>query len=204
MSYKNQVIYLEDKNRKVIGFTDNEIIISSKAHKTFDSLRASSEKSGMLETVTNIPNGSLKEITYNEKADNFFLKYEIGGKVKKVSIAQSESETREAVIDEIAALHKLTKSVQEESKTKPLLLNSIGIVIVPIATWIFRGMALDAQNGQHYQAEGRRSGVKQLIGNAVEALGPTGVTVLGIVVLGYMVYRTYKRFSNPASVIQYT
>ena len=39
---------------------------------------------------------------------------------------------------------------------------------------------LEAEQGIHYEASGRRSGIKQLLANVVEALGPFWVTVIGV------------------------
>ena len=55
------------------------------------------------------------------------------------------------------------------------------MLAIPVFTWVFRGMAIDAQNGEHYVATGRRRGSAQLFANAVEAIGPMGITIIGIV-----------------------
>ena len=196
---KHQIIPLGEEKRKVFGFTEEQIIISTKGHKTFDALLESTTKSGILETVKTIPLKSIKELNFNEKGKTFSIKYEKEGKDKKDSIQLDDKSIRESLVSEIAEIKNFSKSVSLESKIKPLLLNVIGLVLIPMFTYFFREMALDAQNGEHYVAYGRRSGLKQLLGNAVEALGPTKVTVIGALGLVYMLYITYKRYNNPAS-----
>lgn len=200
---KNQIIPLGEKNRKVFGFTDEEIILSSKGHKMFDSLLESAEKSGVFETVKIIPLKSIKELNFNEKDNTFTIKFDKAGKIKKDRVQLDDTSIRESLVSEIAETLNFNKNVSSESKTKPLLLNLLGVVIIPILTWVLREMAIDAQNGEHYVATGRRSGLKQLVANAVEALGPTGVTIIGILGVLYMLYVTYKRYNNPASEIMY-
>ena len=200
---KNQIIQLEEKNRKVLGFTDEEIILSSKRHKTFDSLIESTKKSGILEKVKTIPLGSIKKLNFNEKDASFTISFNKEGQIKKDTVQLDDKSIRESLVSEIAEMNNLNKDVSSESKIKPLLLNLTGVVIISIFTWIFRGMAMDAQNGEHYVASGRRSGLKQLLANAVEALGPTGVTIIGALGLLYMLYTTYKRYNNPASETTY-
>jgi len=200
---KNQIIALDEKNRKVFGFSDEQIIISSKNHDSFESLQASAEKSGMLESVVVVPMSSVKEVFYNEKKDTFTLKYEKKGKVKKTEISLDDSDARVPLVDEIASLKQFNKSVTEESKTKPLLMNLLGVGLISLLTFGFRSVAVDAQNGEHYVATGRRSGIKQLVANAAEALGPTGVTALGAIALLIMLYVTYNRYVNPASEVKY-
>jgi hypothetical protein len=200
---KNQIIPLGENNRKVFGFTDEQIILSSKEHKTFDSLLESTKNSGLLETVKTIPLKSVKELNFNDKNQTFTIRYEKDGKIKKDSVQLDDKSIRKSLVSEIAKINDLNMTVSSESKIKPLLLNLLGVVVISIFTWIFRGMAIDAQNGEHYVASGRRSGLKQLLANVVEALGPTGVTIIGILGLSYMLYITYKRYNNPASVITY-
>jgi len=65
-------------------------------------------------------------------------------------------------------------------------------------------MAVDAQNGEHHVATGRRRGSSQLFINAIEAIGPTWVALIGLIGLLAMAYVTYRRFSNPASEISYS
>lgn len=201
---KNQLIPIDEKNTKSFGFSDDQLIFSSKNHDTFESLQAAVEKSGMLESVESIPMSSVKEVFYNEKSDTFIVRYDKKGKLKKKETNLADTTMRESVVAEIASLKQLSKSVTEESKTKPLIYNLLGMALISVLTFGFRAVALDAQNGEHYEATGRRSGIKQLVANAAEALGPTGVTVLGLLALLGMAYVTYRRYTNPASEIKYS
>ncbi|MCB0661658.1 MAG: hypothetical protein KDC24_02870 [Saprospiraceae bacterium] len=200
---KNQIIPLGEKNIKVMGFSDEQIILSSKSHKTFESLLAATEKKGMLEDLRVIPVSDLKEIHFNTKEDTFTLRYDKGGKTKKETILLEEVESRNAVVDTLAAMKELTRTEEEESKTKPLLFNLLGVIAIPLFTWVFRGVAIDAQNGEHYVATGRRSGITQLVTNIAESIGPTWVTIIGVVGLLIMAYITYSRFTQPAMEVKY-
>ena len=70
---KNQVIKNPTKGKEYFGYTDSDIIVSSKNHKDIESLKGSLEKSGMLETVTHIPISNVINLKYNEKASFNFL-----------------------------------------------------------------------------------------------------------------------------------
>jgi len=201
---KNHIIPLDEEIFKVFGFSEEQIIFSSKEHHTFESLLSATAKQGMLESMRTIPVKSLQEIVFNEKDKTFTLKYDNKGKTKKQTVVLKNNDLRESVVVEIAALKQLNKTVIEESKTKPLLLNLLGVIIIPSFTWVFRGMAIDAENGQHYVASGRRSGANQLLANVVEAIGSTGITIIGLLGLILMIYITYKRYNNPASVVKYS
>ncbi|MEM6343898.1 MAG: hypothetical protein AAF927_08460 [Bacteroidota bacterium] len=201
---KNQIIKLEEKNRKVFGFSDENIIISSKGHSTFDSLLASAEKSGMLESVKVIPLHKVTLVKYNEKQASIQIRYEKDGKEKSESVTLDDASLQEAIVSEIGQVNNLNRSVAEESKMQPLLLNILALVLIPVFTWVARGMAIDAQNGIEYQATGRRSGLKQLLASAVEFIGPTGVLILGLLGFAYMGYRTYQRYTKPAAEVTFS
>ena len=199
----NQIIPLGDKNLKVFGFNEKQIIFSSKGYNTFESLIASSEKSNILEVKRVIPLASVLELSFNKKSKNLIIKHSKNGKVKKTSILLADVSLREPLLSEISKLKNFQKKTVNESKTKPLLLNIIAILSVAALTWAFRDMAIDAQNGIHYEASGRNSGLKQLIANAVEAIGPLGVTLIGILGLIYIIFITYKRYNKPAVEIKF-
>ncbi len=201
---KNQIIALEEKNRKIFGFTDEQIIVSSKGHNTMEALVAATEKSGILETVKVITIASVKELSYNEKDINFKIRYDKKGKIKKETVVFSEREWREPIAAEIAELIALKKTTTTESKIKPLLLNLAGAIAVGVITWGGRSMAIDLQNGEEYVATGRRSGLKQLMATAIEALGPNGVLIVGSVLVLLMFFKGFKRFTNPAMEVTYS
>ena len=200
---KNQLFALEEENRKVFGFTEEKIISSSKRHKTFDALIGATKKSGMLETVQTIHVVSVKKLDFNEKDESFTIHYLEGSKSKKDHVKLAEISLREPVVAALADLKNFKKEVKEESKTKPLLLNLLGVVAIPLFTWVMRDMAIDAQHGIEYEASGRRSGLKNLLADFVEMIGPMGVTAIGVLGLAYMVYVTYNRYQNPAAEVVY-
>lgn len=200
---KNQIIKLDEKDNKVFGFSDEQLIVSTKKHDSFSSLVTAINKSGMLETVRSIPMSSINEVMYNEKNESFEVKYDKNGKTKSMGFKLNDNTSREKIVKEIADVRGFNKSVLSESKTQPLLLNLLAIAFIGLATWVSRGMAIDAQQGGHFETSGRRSGIKQLLVNAVEAIGPTGVTIIGILAFLYMIYVAYRRYNNPASVFKY-
>lgn len=196
---KNQIISLGEKNQKSMVIDDDRIIVSSKSYSAVDGLRAAAEKKGLLESVKVIPMSGIKEVNYNETTSNFEVKYSVEGKDKKETIVLEDNSMREEVVNTIATNKGFTKLEEQESKIKPLLFNLFWVIFIPILTWVCRGMALDAESGVHYEASGRRSGIKQLLANVVETLGPTWVTVIGVLATVYMIYVAYRRYTHPAS-----
>ncbi len=200
---QNQIFHLEDKNRKVFGFNETQVIFSSKGHDTFESLLASTEKKGLLESIKTINIADIQKIEFNEKSESFIIHYDKAGKTKKEGFTLDNQEYRSELVESIANLKTLNKEVTEESKIQPLLLNLLGIIVIGGLTWVFRGIAIDAQNGIEFEATGRRSGIKNLLASGAEMLGPTGVLLVGLAGVAYVAYLAYNRYNKPASNIIY-
>ncbi len=202
---KNRIIRLGGKDLKVFGFNDEQIVFSSKKHESMETLLESTAKSSMLETVKAIPFSSITQLDYNEKDDEAFtIRFLKNGKQKKQHVQLPNIEMISAVASAVAEVKGFNKDVTQESKTKPLLLNLLGVVAMPLFTWVFYDIAVDAQQGGHYEvSSGRRRGTNQLLVNVVEAIGPTGILMIGTIALLIMLYVTYRRYNNPASEVLY-
>jgi hypothetical protein len=201
MSQSQQIIALSDKDPKVMGYNEEAIYLSSKSHKTFEALQASSVKSGFLETTKTIPVSGIRSIHYNEADAVLKIGYQLNEKDKKGSYTLEEASVREGMARELAQYRGLKESTREESKVKPLLWNLLWLATTAFFTIMARNLALGAEKGEHYQASGRRSGLTQLLVNLVESAGATPVTIIGVLIFAYLFYSTYKRYQNPAKEV---
>lgn len=201
---KNTIVLLEDKSLKSVAFTDDLLIVSSKEHKSMDSLLASVEKSKLLETVKKIPLIDIISLARNEASEVLTVHYHANEKSKSLDLSIEDDGELVRFMEDLAAQRGLSKSITEEQKNKPLLTN-IGIILLVIFfTWLLREMAIDADNGEVYEATGRRSGMKNLIAKIAAMLGPIGVLGLGAAVVAFLGFKTYKRFNSPAAEITYS
>ena len=106
-------------------------------------------------------------------------------------------------MDSLGESLEMRKMETEESKGPVLGRNALYVLIAAVFTWIARGMAIDAANRSSYEANGRRSGLKNLIASIVEGIGTTGVTIIGILIIAFIIYSAYQRFQNPGKDIKY-
>lgn len=203
---KNRIIKLDEKNFKVLGFSETQVIFSSKKHTSFDTLKDSVDNSGLLESVKSVLISSITLLSYNEKQQNFKIAYtNEKGKTKKKSLIVSDSKERELFVAEIASFKEgLKKSVISERKIKPLLGFSALIALIAVGGWWLRNIAINAEAGGHLEIErSRRSGILQLIIDGAESIGSTGVSIIVVLALLFALYKTYDRFTNPANEISY-
>lgn len=201
---KNQIIKLGVENRKTFGFNDDQIMISSKYHRSFTSLLAASQQSGMFNYVTTIAINSIQEIKYNEKSASFKIAYENDkGVLKRTKIIPRKKAIIAQLVAQLASLSHLNKSVKKESKIKPLLWNTVVMIGIAIMTWIARGMVVDIQHKSDYYVVNGSNGIKQHIINIAEIIGPNGITVIGLIGLVYMVSVAFRRYKQPANEVFY-
>jgi len=202
---KNQIIKNPTKGKEYFGYTDNDIVVSSKKHADIDSLLGSLQKKGMLETISHISMPNVLNLKYNEKDDALAIKHKKEAKEKTFKITFSDSETRNAIATEIAEIRGLNKNFTAESKMKPLLWSLVFILIGVIATAALTGIAYESNNGGEVQEfTGRRSGLKNLLASIASAIGPVGVGIIGGVVVLFMIWNAIKRWKNPANDILFS
>lgn len=197
---KNQIIKTPTKGKEYFGYSDADVVVSSKKHGDISSHLAAKDKSGMLETVSHVSIPNIESIKYNEKNANIAIKHQKAGKSKTLKLSFSDADTRNAVASEIGDLKGLNKNLTPENKMKPLLINGFIIAMVLLFTVALAGIANDAANGEIIEEfTGRRSGLKNLMASAATALGPIGVGVIGALGTIFLVSKTAKRWKNPAN-----
>lgn len=200
---RDQIITLAEENRKVFGYSEKQIITSTKKHSSFDSLYAAMNKSSMLEVVSVVPMESLQEISFNEKEDPFTITYDKNGASKKDSFLLEDVNNREAIVADLASIKNFKRNTTVESKAKPLAFNLVVLAVVVICTWGARNIALDAEAGVQFEASGKRKALQNMVADAIGTIGPTWSMLIGAIGLVYMIYRTYSRYQNPATIIKY-
>ena len=203
---RNQIIYLNEDKYKVFGYSNDQIIISSKEHSTFESLYESSSKSGMLESVKVIPMQSLKQVVLKDWADDWFtLEYTKKEKNKNFMVVLVDKEIRSIIINDISEINNFRKSVGEESKLKTLFINMLFVIGTSLFTLFAWNIATNAQNGTfHTSGRMRVRFIQNLIADISDVIGVVGVTSIGVIIVLYFVYNTITGYSNPAKEIKYS
>lgn len=201
----NTVIKTPTKSKEYFGYTDTDIIVSSKKHDDINSMVGAIEKSGMLETLSHIKLEDVTELKYNEKNGGLNIKHNKKGKNKSFKITFGDADTRNAIASGIGEKKGLSKSFTTEGKAKPLLI-SIGIAL--LAGLIFTaltGIAWESANGIEVEEfSGRRSGLKNILAKVASAIGPVGVGIIGGLVILFILFRAFKRWQNPANDVVYS
>ncbi len=199
---KNQIIKTPTKGKEYFGFNDTDIVVSGKKHDSMDSLLGSIGTKSILEPTTHIQIENISQIKYNENGALLTINHKSDDKNKKFGLSFSNSNIRNEVAENISQIKGMTKSVTSESKMKPLLINLFFILIGLMLAVALTGIAYETNNGGEIQEfSGRRSGTKNLLAKIATALGPIGAGIVGGLVVLYLIWRTIKRWKNPANEV---
>lgn len=200
----NQIWRLESDKLKSFGFNESKIMISSKKYNDFAELETASAKPGLLETFATIKIDAITSMAFNEKEETLTIHHtKDSGKSTSDSFQFSDVGRRESIAEAIGNLKFMKKIETNESATSALLWNLGGVLLAIIIAVVARNLAVDAENGEHYEATGRRSGIMNLLVGIVESAGSLVVTIVGLLVIGLLAYKTYNRYKNPAKVVTY-
>jgi len=197
---KNQVIKTPTRGKEYFGYTDNDIIVSSKQHNDINSLIAAVSNKGMLETITHIPIADVRSLQYNENNGLLKIKHQKGSKEKTFRLSFMQIPTRDIVANEIGEIKGLTRSLTTEGKMKPLLI-SLGITVaVVFFSVVLTGIAYEASvGGEAPEFSGRRSGIATIMTSIATAIGPIGMGIIGLLASGFSGWLALKRWQNPAN-----
>ena len=182
---------------KLITFDDEKIIISPEEHDSFEALEQAEHSKKVISLDI------IESLTYYEEGGYFHIDYKKNGKTKREPIALVNPALRGQYLDAIAEAANLNKTEIKESKNSILIVNGLIIFAVSFAIWIFWGIAKDAETGKEAYLGVTKKGFKKILASIAEALGSNGVLIVGGVIIAYLLFRVYKKLSNPSKGIKY-
>lgn len=191
---KNKIIPLGSLD-KVLAFTDDQILISRNEHESIESLQADAKRKI-------VPMSSVKELFYINPNGYFFIEHDVNGKTKREPVLLQDTTTMESLLESIAEVKNFSKGERTQSAKNGVIINGIIALFVAFLFWTLYGIAVDAQNGGHAEAYGRRKGLKKILIDITEAIGPTGVWVIGALLMLYFVYKIVKS-AKPSKGVSY-
>ena len=198
---ENHVYDISGAHCKAFLLTNEEIWLSIHKQSNIEKFEKSASSTGTWRTGYKIQLQSIYEIEFNDKSESVKFRY-VAEKDKKLDIAFENKQEANAIVEYIATKLGLHKSTREENKLKPLLTNGFFLVIVVLGT-ISISNKHDSSEITSSGSSRNRLGAR-IIGWLYDTIGPTGILIAGIVISLYILFRIYKRFTQPGTVVIYT
>lgn len=195
---------LRGKKYKSVLLYEENLLLSSKPHKTYDTFPKNKKEKGLIESLEIVRLDSVTQLYFNEKSLELVLLYtNKKEKSKKLVLEFEKDSARVKLVNGISAIKNFSKSTSVENKFKPLF---FGLGYVSIAcgiTWTLFTMAQDIEKGIPFVASGRRAAMRELLHELAGALGVYGVLFMGGIALVALLNRIISRFLKPANDIVY-
>ena len=202
----NEIIKLkDDATTKTLKLNEDNFWFSVKEHKDFESFKKIVEKNNgkFLNSHGIVPYKFITKIRLNEKSDKIKFKYtNIKGKDEEIDLSFDQKEDAMKIGEFIANKTSLKKDIQAESTTKALLINILYILgSIGITAFLAMGEDLDVDQDSYSRSARRARSGKVLINMIHNLIGQTGIILIGTIVTAYFIFKTWKRYKNPANDI---
>lgn len=189
----NNKIYALENNQKLI-VTDEYLSISRSKFVNFEDMKKKSEMVSLKKDFTIIKRKNIHEIKFNQKGEVINVYYASETNVNdKFTIKPKDSDEVIEIAGTIEDTLSLKKTEKNESKAKFLAFN-IGYIVL---TLLVSAMLINATlSGEEINA---RKG--KILSRIADIIGPIGIGVVGLAIIVFLIYKTVKRFKNPAKEI---
>ncbi len=182
---------------------NNELWIGSKKYTDLEKFQSAVQNTGFMSSAYSIPLDNISEIKYNDESTEVKFTYtNENDKKKNTSINFGDKATSNAFGDELGEQLGMNKSVTQEGKLMPLLINSL-LALGMIFLTYYVGTMNDTSELE--SSSSRRSrGKLAILRLIVDTLGQTAVLIIGGLISVFLIYLAYKRYTNPANEVVYT
>ena len=189
---------------KFIVMADDAILSADVKNETIEQTKARIENGEaplnvLGEKATMIPWFSITKVEVDEHDTDIDIDYKAGKESKSKTLSFIDIDTRKQAFAELQSHmdKKFTCMTDSFNIVRAIYSPLLTLTILAIATWLLHGAAVAIAGGQHADIHGRHSGIKRLFYWALELLGPTGVMVVGGVLMLLAVMSLVKRIKRP-------
>ena len=196
-------VYLVKKNDSLI-ITEDYLAISSKKYKDYEEMKKKTELISMKSKFKIIPKKDIFKISCNEKSEKIKIEFSSETNLRnKYNLFPEFKDELLEIANDIHVTLNLNKIEKQENKTKYLLFGLLKVVFSIIATVTFVFIAIGFQNGEQINVSGKNRGIKRILMELVDFLGPIGVSIIGTLIVGYYIYKAIKRYKKPSLDIEF-
>jgi len=198
----------ESPTNRVVVLSEDAVYSAHPSKKQMPAISAALEEgqhvaSVVKDDVTAVPIGAISMVEYDRTGDDIEIEYALGREKKTESIWFSSAEQRDDFAAQLA--ERLTDFTSETKVYGPVraAVGPIGFgAVVAFFTWVLHGAAVALAGGADVDVSGRRAGLKRLVMGIVELIGPTGVLVVGGLLLALTVAVLVMRIKEPPIMVK--
>jgi hypothetical protein len=181
--------------------SENAILISSQDYNSVDDFMEGWTKKFSLATKVEIKYESIKSIKKEDKDDDIVIKCKILlGLTSDSEFSFLDKNDYETFFNFLEKERYFSKTHETLTPIKAILNYIIGFLFVTFTTFFSYFQALKIADGSVEEAH---SSKEVLFNKLIEFLGDKGVLALGTLLVCFLLYKIWTRFSNPPNQIKF-
>ena len=198
----NKVFSVSGNKIESMIIDEDSLKFSSKEPLSFEGFKDAWDKKLSLATKVEVKYESIKAIKKEENDDTVSIKYKtFTGIASNCEFSFTNPGDYEVFFSYFEDKKRYRRDVVELTPFKAIQGYILGVVIT-IGIVVFAYLrAADIANGVAEESHSRKA---RLFDNILGMLGENGVLGVGAVIVGYLLYVIWKRFSNPPKQIELT
>jgi hypothetical protein len=149
--------------------------------------------------ATHVPLRNLTRVQIDENDEDIDFTWREGDKSQTSAIGFSGRAPRDTLFAKLQAHMQgtLQHGRDEVSRVRAAVGPLTGLTVLSLLTWVCFNAATAVRAAGEIEAEGRKKGLKLLILNVLDVLGPIGVSVIGGMLLALTAWYLYAKVSQP-------
>lgn len=193
-TFLDQLIYLNESNLVLDSPKDE------KADEIKQALLNGTPAARVLSSDSvDVPLLSIVSISTDKSDDEIEIKYKSGKEVEETTLQLASPEVRDDVYQALKSCFgdKFTETEDAYSTPQAAYGSLMALTIFGILTWGGANFAAALRAAEDYEISGRKQGLKKLVAWVLEAIGPTGVYVVGGLICALCALTLYSRVTKP-------
>jgi len=193
---------------QLILLTEESIVVSNTGNDDAEPIRerlnsGESAAAVLSSDSLTIPYLSVTKISTDKHDEDIDIEYKVGSESKSKTLRLRNPEKRDEVYVELKQVYGDKFQEAEDTYNVPRAAygSLMALTIFGGLTWLAAQAARVLQQAGDYDVEGRRAGLKKLIGWILETLGPTGCTIVGGLICALIAWNLVKRVKQPPAML---
>ena len=182
--------------------TDKAVVLSNKRYVSFEAMALNLKGTEALEEKEEYWYQSLDELSFLANGENLTLK-KLDYKRNPVSTTINLPNA-EILNQLIVAMTQDQQFVKSEEKPSVFIVAKASLIQFFVAggfTALAYAAAIDMAGGEQAETGGRRGIFKKILAAIIEAVGATGVLLIGGAITLFILYQLIKKIKNPSTYI---
>ena len=207
MSISTKVIEVSGEKIESLVLSENELQLLNKSFTKIENFNEQWNKKLTLTTKNKIEYSNIKNITKEDSEEEVVVNYsgELGiSKSCKIQfIYEQDREEFYTFLQEQKGFVKTEERLSSLQASKSLLISFAIVTAISIFAY-FRAVEVASPDFVENDDTGRSARKARMFNNIVSFLGPNGVVLLALGIIGFIGYKIWNRYKNPPMQLKFT